>query len=71
MFQCHTRHRALCYLMLISPKPQTYMYLYNDSYILQFVCRTAKSNYVSASSHVCPSVRIEYLGFHWTDFHEI
>jgi len=20
---------------------------------------------------VCPSVRMEHLGFHWTDFHEI
>jgi hypothetical protein len=21
--------------------------------------------------HVCPSVRMKQLGFHWTDFHEI
>jgi hypothetical protein len=29
----------------------------------------AKSDYWLR--HVCPSVRTEQLGFHWTDFHEI
>ena len=37
-------------------------------YIFRHVCKIAKSDYYLR--HVCPSVRMEHLGSHWTDFHE-
>jgi len=37
--------------------------------------KIAKSDYFFRHLSVCPSVpasvRMKYLGFHWTDFHEI
>ena len=39
--------------------------------IFRHARRTAKSDLASSCLSVCPSVRVELLGFHWTDFHEI
>jgi hypothetical protein len=39
-------------------------------YIFRRVQKIAKSDITYITS-VCPSVRMEQLGSHWTDFHEI
>jgi len=38
-------------------------------FIFRRVRKIAKSDY--QLRHVCPSVRMEQLGSHWTDHHEI
>jgi len=37
--------------------------------VFRRVRKFVKSDY--QLRHVCPSVHMEQLGFHWTDFHEI
>ena len=38
--------------------------------LVHIVRRVRKSAKSALSCHVCPSVRMEQLGSHWTDFHE-
>jgi hypothetical protein len=47
---------------------QLYLVCFTSSFFRR-VCKTAKSD--CRPSHVCSFVRMEYLGYHGTDFHEI